>query len=74
MKGQQWNGVMLAWGSTLTNDEDIAAILTFIRQNKEWGNHASAVATETVRVIREKTNDRAAHWTARELLEIPDTQ
>lgn len=65
---------MLAWGSTLTNDEDIAAILTFIRQNKEWGNHAPAVATETVRVIREKTNDRAAHWTARELLEIPDTQ
>lgn len=70
VKGQQWNGVMLAWGDTLANDQEIAAILTFIRQNKEWGNNAPAVTPDTVRAIREKTSNRVEHWTARELLEI----
>ena len=65
---------MPAWGNMLTNEDDIAAILTFLRQNREWGNSAPPVTSETVRAIREKTTGRAEYWTARELLEIPDTE
>ena len=74
VKGRPWNGVMPAWGNMLSNDDDIAAILTFLRQNREWGNSAPPVTSETVRAIREKTTGRAEYWTARELLEIPDTE
>jgi mono/diheme cytochrome c family protein len=71
VKGQDWNGVMPAFGRDLT-DDSVAAVLTYIRGNKEWGNNASAVDAEVVRQIRERTNDRTLPWTARELLDIPD--
>ena len=47
-------------------DDEIAAVLTFVRQ--EWGNKAPPVKPEDVKVIREKTKERTQQWTANELL------
>ncbi|NUR54467.1 MAG: hypothetical protein HOQ29_08470 [Acidobacteria bacterium] len=47
------------------NDEQIAALLTYVR--REWGHTASAVATEDVREIRGLTKTRTRPWTDAEL-------
>lgn len=36
------------------SDDDIAAVVTYVRGNTEWGNHASPVTPDQVRAIREK--------------------
>jgi mono/diheme cytochrome c family protein len=38
-------------------DEEIAAVITFVRGNAAWGNHASAVTPEQVKAIRAKTEN-----------------
>lgn len=69
--GETWQGVpMPAIGSGFSNQE-IAAVLTYIRQNEEWGHNASAVTPEEVAAVREKVSDRSAPWTAKELKKIP---
>jgi mono/diheme cytochrome c family protein len=50
------------------NDEKIAAVLTYVRQ--EWGNKAPAVTTEKVTEIRGKVGTRV-EWSAEELLKVP---
>jgi mono/diheme cytochrome c family protein len=72
VKGELHNpsGQMLAWRESLT-DADIAAVLTYVRGNKDWGNRAMPVAANFVKVIREKIKDRADIYTADELLKIP---
>lgn len=72
VKGQSFNNVMLAWRPQL-KDEDIAAVLTFIRGNKDWGNNAGPVSVEKVAEIRQATADRGRYWTAEELLAIPES-
>jgi mono/diheme cytochrome c family protein len=64
---QYGNAAMLAWKDSLS-DEDVAAVLTYIRQ--EWGNKAPAVKPEQVNEIRKATEDRASNWTAPELQAI----
>jgi mono/diheme cytochrome c family protein len=66
VKGNIYNGNMAAWGQTL-NDQKVAEILTYIRQ--EWGNAAPPVAAELVAKVREEhhTADRSEAWTATEL-------
>jgi mono/diheme cytochrome c family protein len=71
VRGQDYNGAMPPFGDLLRDDE-IAAILTFVRQNEVWGNDASAVSPERVREIRAATASRTTAWTAAELLRIPD--
>jgi mono/diheme cytochrome c family protein len=70
---QEFTGSMAALGSALSN-EDLAAILSYIRQ--AWGNKASPVTPEQVDAVRKETAGRAedgsASWTAEELLKIPD--
>jgi mono/diheme cytochrome c family protein len=63
---------MMAWGGQLTNDVELAALFSFLRQNKEWGHNASFVTPEQVTQIREQTKDRGRPWTAPELLQISD--
>ena len=63
---------MVPWRDTLTEDEAIAQILTFIRQNTEWGHNASEITSEQVTQIRVETKDRARQWTAGELLNISE--
>jgi mono/diheme cytochrome c family protein/glucose/arabinose dehydrogenase len=57
-------GLMPPLASAL-NDEQIAALLTYIR--REWGHTASAVAPEDVREIRGLTKTRTRPWTDAEL-------
>jgi mono/diheme cytochrome c family protein len=67
--GQTFNGTMVPWKDVL-NDEEIADVLTFVRQNKEWGNNAPAVAPERVAAVREKIKDKATPFTPDELMKL----
>ena len=68
-----FNGAMPSFGKVPGSgynwrDDQIAAVLTYIRQ--EWGNKASPVTTEQVTAIRTQEVARAKPWTAAELLAI----
>ncbi len=64
VKGQEWNLSMPAMGAGL-NDEDLAAVLTYIRQS--WGNKASEITPEQVKAVRAQGGTRSQPWTAQEL-------
>lgn len=69
VKGEVYNGAMAAWESTF-KDEDIAAILTYIRG--AWSNKASPVPKEAVALMREKTKaQKGTPYTAAQLLAMP---
>lgn len=68
VKGQTYNNTMAPWGSVL-KDEQIAAVLTYIRS--EWGNDAPPIGQEFVAKVREQTKDRTTPWTMQELQAIP---
>ena len=74
VKGQTFNAEMVAWGfdpPTGLTDEEIAAVLTFVRQNAEWGNNAPAVTPERVKAVREKVKNHPRPFNAAELQTIP---
>ena len=71
VKGQVYSAAAMPPWKDLLKDEDIAAVLTYVRQNKDWGNNASEVKPEQVRAIREKVKDRTEPWSAEELKAIP---
>jgi putative heme-binding domain-containing protein len=50
----------------LLNDEETAAVLTFVRNT--WGNKAAAVSAPTVAKIRRETASRSTFWNPDELL------
>ena len=56
--------VMPALGTLMTDDQ-IAAVLTYVR--REWGQSGSAIEAATVGTIRGATAGRARPWTAEEL-------
>jgi len=68
-KGQNFNGSMVPWKDALT-DEEIAAVLTYVRQNPEWGNKAPEVKPERVKAVREKTKSRNQPFSQEELLMV----
>jgi len=72
VSGKQYGAVaMTALGDSLS-DADIAAVLTFIKNNAEWGNETGELVTpEQVVAIRAETAGRKKNWTAPELLQIP---
>ena len=51
---------------SLLKDEELAAVLTFVRNT--WGNKASVVSPATVKKVREQTIDRTTFWKPEELL------
>jgi mono/diheme cytochrome c family protein len=64
VKGEQFPGtgtVMTPFRDVITNDVEIAAVMTFVRSS--WGNKAPAVTADEVKTIRDKTKDRADNWT-----------
>ncbi len=69
VEGQNFNGAMVPWKDVLS-DEEIAAVLTYVRQNAEWGNKAPAVTPERVKEVRAKVKSRNQPWTPEELLKI----
>jgi len=71
VKGQQWNLAMPAMGAALP-DEDVAAVLTYMRQS--WGNKASEITVEQVKAVRAEIGGRSQPYTAEELLKIGQGQ
>jgi mono/diheme cytochrome c family protein len=67
VNGQPWNLAMPAMGAALP-DDDLAAVLTYIRQS--WGNKASAITPEQVKTVRAAVGTRSQPWTAAELSAI----
>jgi hypothetical protein len=66
LAGKEGNiGLMPPLGATLS-DEQIAAVLTYIR--REWGHTASAVSPADVTETRGLTSMRKTPWTDQELL------
>jgi len=53
---------------TALSDEQIAAVLTYVR--REWGNEASAVDAPAVREVRALTASHTRPWTEPELLKL----
>jgi mono/diheme cytochrome c family protein len=69
--GKQYGaGVMTPFKDALS-DEDIAAVLSFVRTNPEWKHKGTWVKPEQVKKIRDETKDRMVNWTAAELLKVP---
>jgi mono/diheme cytochrome c family protein len=68
---------MVAWGGPppagLT-DEEIAAVITFVRGNTEWGNKASPVTPDQVRAIREKVASHALPFSPDEIIKISPSE
>ncbi len=70
VNGKPFNGAMAEFGAIL-NDADIAAVVTFIKNSKEWGNETGELVTpEQVAAVRGETSGRGKPWTAPELLQI----
>jgi len=75
VKGQPFStaSVMTAFGSPppvgLT-DEEIAAVITYVRGNTEWGNHAAPVTPEQVKAIRDKTSSHSQSYTPTEIMTV----
>jgi mono/diheme cytochrome c family protein len=68
MNGKEGStGLMPPLGSVLT-DEQIAAVLTYLR--REWGHTASPVDVRTVTETRALTTGRSRPWTDAELLAL----
>jgi mono/diheme cytochrome c family protein len=74
VNGQPFNtgSAMIAWNA-LTDDE-IAAVITYVRGNAEWGNKASPVTPEQVRAIREKVKAHLQPFTPAEIEAMPPGQ
>jgi len=69
VEDQSFNGAMVPWRDSLT-DEEIAAVLTYVRQNHDWGNSAPAVTPERVKAVRDKTKGHTQPYSPEELLKI----
>lgn len=67
---ERYVGAMAPWGKVLT-DEEIAAVLTFVRN--EWGNRAAPISAGFVAEVRARNADRNREWTQAELKAIPKT-
>ena len=71
VQGREFNSAEPAWRDVLS-DEEIAAVLTYIRTNGKWENMATPVSPGQVKAIRETTRLRTGAWTASGLLAIPE--
>ncbi|MDZ7629840.1 MAG: cytochrome c [Gemmatimonadaceae bacterium] len=67
VKGAPYNSAMMAWGTSMS-DDDIAGTLTYARS--QWGNKAAAITAAQVRAVRAKFAARTQPWTAAELKAI----
>ncbi len=67
VKGRNYSMDMPAFGGTF-NDEQLAAILTYIRRS--WEHTASPVEPETVKKVRTETSKREEAWSEAELLKV----
>ena len=66
VEGKPFNNAMVPWKDVLTDDQ-IAAVLSYVRGNKEWGNTAPPVDPKLVKTIRDKTKDKTGAWNPADL-------
>jgi mono/diheme cytochrome c family protein len=64
---------MSAFRSSLS-DDDIAAILSFVRSNKEWNNSASDVSPDLVKTIRAKVATHLNSFSPDEALKVSENE
>jgi len=64
VEGKSFDGNMPPVGDW--KDRDIAAVLTYVRQN--WENDAESISEELVTKIREEIKERTKPWTESEIL------
>ena len=69
VKGQQWSLAMAGMGAPY-NDEDLAAVLSYIRNS--WGNKAPVVTGEQVKKVRTELRSRSQPYSADELKKEPE--
>ena len=67
VKGVQYPGVVPMTPFKMLPDDELAAVLTFVRNT--FGNKASVIKPETVKSIREKTLNQKVFYEPRQLLE-----
>jgi len=67
LDGVVWDMEMPALAGT---DEDLAAVLTYIR--REWGHGADPITPATVRAVREAERERGFPWTVDDLMKVRD--
>lgn len=73
VKGKKYPGLVPMTPFKGLSDEDIAAVLTYVRAS--FGNQAPAITPEKVAEVREKTKTRRSFYRAEELLRLfPDGQ
>lgn len=76
VSGVEWNTTaqMVAWKDLIGDDEELASLITYIRGETEWGNHASPVSAEQVEMIRAELSSRSSNnpWTQAELFATPE--
>jgi hypothetical protein len=66
--GKQYGGqVLMTPFEGLLDDEEVAAVLTFVRNS--FGNEAPSVSPATVEGVREAIRDKTGFYTAEELLQ-----
>lgn len=68
VKGQPFNNTMVPWNAL--SDDDIAAVITYVRGNKDWGNNASPVTPAQVKAMRDKVKGHPGAFSPDELLKI----
>lgn len=71
VQGERYDNPMFAFRDLL-NDEEVAAVLTFVRS--QWGNAAPAVSPQQVQRVRAATAERDTAWTEPELQAIPPNE
>ena len=70
VKGAQYgSAVMQPWDKTL-NDQKIADVMTYIRQ--EWGNKAGSVAPEGIAALRKEVAGKQGSYREPELKAVPE--
>ena len=70
VKGQQFgSAVMQPWEKTL-NDQKIADVLTFVRQ--EWGNNAGPVSKEGIAALRKELAGHTESWHEPDIKAVPE--
>lgn len=68
VNGRPYNNAMTAFGRL--SDQQIAAVLTYIRTDPAFGNNSYPVSPELVAQVRAEWGDRRNAWTGPELEEI----
>jgi mono/diheme cytochrome c family protein len=74
VKGQECNppGPMPSMAAAMGSDEDLAAVLTYVRQS--WGNNAPAVTVDQVKAVKAALGGRTSPTSPAELMKIPMAQ